>query len=124
MKKQAYVDKKPIATTKTSAQAIEDKAALEKAKKPANLLVTDKGIFKQKFRLPKRMRKSTNILKFIKDKDIVGHVFNLLQARKHCVVCGKVLKYNNSRQIVRYCSRRCHWARHNHKYLKTQRGHK
>jgi len=33
----------------------------------------------------------------------------------HCLVCGKPLMFNNSHQLVKYCSKECRHKRHNKK---------
>ena len=63
-------------------------------------------------KLPKKMKKGFDILKHL--KDFKGHVFKFLRPQERvCLVCGKLLKYNNEKQMLKYCCKQCRRLRHN-----------
>ena len=88
-----------------------------------------KGFFKQSpakvtTKIEPKVQKEKKRLPGSKLKKFLEKIFSIpVESSTHCW-CGKVLRINNPEQIVHYCCKLHHWARHNKKYLLTARGHK
>ncbi len=55
---------------------------------------------------------------------ILKHIYAKIVLTSEDCWCGKALSRNNPKQVVHFCCKLHHWARHNKKYLLTARGHK
>ena len=68
----------------------------------------------------KLTKKQFKVLQWLK-KHFVNR---FIPTEKVCLSCKGTLPQMSLGTVRRWCSKRCHWARHNTKYYYTERGHK